>query len=78
MKEIHVDNLIFCPLCGHEPVMHRNSGDRFRVSCPLCGAHTDWLSKTNALIAWYNLHFSLHTHRFLKQNPLVRLGGFDA
>lgn len=72
MKEIHIDNLIFCPLCGTSPTMHRNSSNRFRVSCPLCGARTDWMTKSDALIAWYNMHFTLHANRFLRANPTVK------
>ncbi|MBQ3548443.1 MAG: Lar family restriction alleviation protein [Oscillospiraceae bacterium] len=73
MRNITLENLIFCPLCGGQPAVHSNSRNRFRISCSRCGASTDWMKKTDAVIAWYNMHFTLHANRFLKANPLVRL-----
>lgn len=73
MIEVKLDNLIFCPLCGSSPVVHRNSRNRFRISCSRCGAATDWLKKSTAVIEWYNMHFTLHANRFLRANPQVRV-----
>lgn len=73
MIEVKIDGLIFCPLCGAEAVTHRNSRNRFRISCSHCGASTDWGKKTAAVIQWYNMHFTLHANRFLRNNPQVKI-----
>lgn len=73
MKQVKLDDLIFCPLCGTAPVVYTDSRHRFSIQCPRCGARTDWLKKTDAVIKWYNMHHTLQATRFLKANPLVRL-----
>lgn len=69
MKTIDIDGLIFCPLCGTSPVMYRNASKRFRITCPRCGAKTDWASKSTAIIEWYNMHFTMRANRILRSQP---------
>lgn len=54
IKDIEIEGLRFCPICGHIPVLQRNSKKAFRVKCIKCSSKTDWTTKTDAVIRWYN------------------------
>lgn len=55
LKIIKVKQLGACPVCKTGPQLERNSARRFRVHCPKCHCRTAWLSKTDAIVNWYNL-----------------------
>lgn len=55
MKYENIPSLRKCPLCGHSAILRKNASKRFQVKCKKCKCCTPWTSKTEAVIAWYNM-----------------------
>lgn len=55
MKYIEINGLRKCPVCGFSSMMRKNASKRFQVKCKKCKCATAWTSKSEAIIAWYNM-----------------------
>lgn len=54
MQVIATEGLRTCPKCGSKAIMRKNASKRFQIHCKKCNCCTAWVSKTEAVILWYN------------------------